>query len=181
MLLAPEMIVARLFTAPLEDNEVLFINGAKRFSKNPTLTGYKKFNGPYIDMKKREVVAIDAREYSDPMKQFKRKEIERELNKAYCAFYSKSENKTKIATGHSGHGDKELKAILQLLAASEAEREIVFCMPEPDFQKKFQKTVDILNTARLTIREVLRAVNEFNRDRGPSLFIWLESKFEKKA
>ena len=123
MAIAPEMIVARLFTAPLEDNEVLFIKGAKRFSRTSGYSNSLKFEEHYIDMDMREVVAMDAREYRDKRQQFERKEYERELNKAFCAFYSKSGDKTKIATGHWGcgafGGDKELKAILQLLAASE--------------------------------------------------------------
>ena len=123
MAIAPEMIVARLFTAPLEDNEVLFIKGAKRFSITSGYSISLKFEKHYIDMKMREVVAMDAREYRDKSHQFERKEFERELNKAFCDFYSKSGDKTKIATGHWGcgafGGNNELMAILQLLAASE--------------------------------------------------------------
>jgi poly(ADP-ribose) glycohydrolase len=131
MAIAPEMIVARLFTAPLEDNEVLFIKGAKRFSRTSGYSNSLKFEEHYKDMEMREVVAMDAREYRDKSQQFKRKEFERELNKAFCGFYSKSGDKTKIATGHWGcgafGGDKELKAILQLLAASEVSfLEIIF-------------------------------------------------------
>jgi len=181
MAISPEMIVARLFTAPLEDNEVLFIKGAKQFSRTSGYSNSLKFEEHYIDMEMREVVAMDAREYIDKRQQFERKEYERELNKAFCAFYSKSWDKTKIATGHWGcgafGGDKELKAILQLLAASEAGRDIIYCLPGADFQKQFWKTVEILHRSEATIGQVFRAVNEFDPDGGSSLFAWLEYKF----
>ena len=124
MAIAPEMIAARLFTVPLKDDEVLFITGAKIFSRTSGYSDTLQFEGHYIDMeKKREVVAMDATDYKDHRQQFKKEEIEREINKAFCAFHSESGAKTKIATGHWGcgvfGGDKELKAILQLLAASE--------------------------------------------------------------
>jgi len=184
MAIAPEMIVARLFTAPLEDNEVLFIKGAKRFSRTSGYSDSLKFEEHYIDMEMREVVAMDATKYRDKSQQFERKEFEREINKAFCAFYSKSGDTTKIATGHWGcgafGGDKELKAILQLLAASEAGRDIIYCMPGEDFQKQFKKTVDILDTAGATTGQVFRAVEEFDPDRGSSLFPWLQYKFHDR-
>jgi poly(ADP-ribose) glycohydrolase len=123
MAVAPEMIVARLFTAPLEDNEVLFITGAKRFSKTSGYSDTLVFDGHYEDTEvMREVVAMDANIYSNPKTQYPIKDIEREVNKAYCAFYSTATNPCKIATGHWGcgasGGDRELKAVIQIIAAS---------------------------------------------------------------
>ena len=123
MAIAPEMIVARLFTTPLQDNEVLFNEGAKVFSEAYGYSDSFTFDGHYEDMENnREVVAMDATEYKDPQKQYRKHEINREINKAYCAFYSTANNPVKIATGHWGcgvfGGDREMKAIIQLLAAS---------------------------------------------------------------
>ena len=129
MVQAPEMIVARLFTAPLQDNEVLFITGAKRYSQTSGYSDTFRFEGHYEDMDRtRDVVAMDATDYKDPEKQFRIHEINRELNKAYCAFYSTDETPHKIATGHWGcgvfGGNKELKAVIQLLAASQVVQQI---------------------------------------------------------
>ena len=127
MAVAPEMIVARLFTPPLQDHEVLIITGAKRFSETSGYSDMLSFEGHYEDMEKmREVVAMDATEFRDPNKQFLKHEILREMNKAYCAFYSTETHPVKIATGHWGcgafGGDRELKAIIQLMAASQVRK-----------------------------------------------------------
>ena len=127
MAVAPEMIVTRLFTAPLGDQEVLFVAGAKRFYKTSGYSDTLKFDGHYEDMEaRREVVAMDATVYSNPNRRYSKQDIEREVNKAFCAFYSTASNPSKIATGHwgcgSSGGDRELKAVIQLIAASKVKQ-----------------------------------------------------------
>ena len=85
---SPEMIAARLFTMPLQDNEVLFFSGTRRFSQTSGYSDTFKFEGPYTGTKQeRCIVAMDAKEYPDPSKQYEKSEIDRELNKAYSAFF----------------------------------------------------------------------------------------------
>ena len=81
-----EMIAVCLFTQPLEDNEVPFISGTKRYSQTSGYSNTFKFEGPYRDAhQERYFVAMDAREYCDPLMQYDKSEINRELNKAYSA------------------------------------------------------------------------------------------------
>ena len=165
---SPEMIVARLFTTPLEDNEVLFINGTKRYSQTSGYSDTFKFEGPYRGTnQERYVVAMDAKEYRDPEKQYDKMEIDRELNKAYSAFAIGTE---KIATGHWGcgvfRGDKELKALIQLLAASKAKKEIIFCMPGRSFQEDFTAVIKFLKKEKTPPGKIYNALVKYKPGPG---------------
>jgi len=183
MALSPEAIVARLFTPPLEDNEVLLITGTKRFSQTTGYSDSFQFQGPYKGNEAiRDIVAMDAmeQERENPNKQYEKRAIDRELNKAYCAFApdSPSKSPSKIATGHWGcgafGGDKELKAIIQLLAASKAQREIVFCMTEDSFKNNFKDIYEVLRD--VPISSIYKAITDPSTS-GPGVFDRLRRVF----
>lgn len=140
-LINPELIVSRLFTEALGHKECLIITGTQQFSK---YTGYAqtyKWAGRHHDTTPRdgwqrrctEIVAIDALQFRSFMEQFKVDKISRELNKAYCGFArpeEPAENLSAVATGNWGcgvfGGDTRLKALLQMLAAAEAGRDVAY-------------------------------------------------------
>lgn len=140
-LINPELIVSRLFTEALGHNECLIITGTQQFSK---YTGYAqsyKWAGRHHDTTPRdgwqrrctEIVAIDALQFRSYLEQFKLNKINRELNKAYCGFARPEEpieNLSAVATGNWGcgvfGGDTRLKALLQMLAAAEAGRDVAY-------------------------------------------------------
>lgn len=140
-LINPELIVSRLFTEALGHNECLIITGTQQFSK---YTGYSqtyKWAGRHHDSTPRdewqrrctEIVAIDALQFRSFMEQFKPAKIDRELNKAYVGFArpeESSETLSAVATGNWGcgvfGGDTRLKALLQMLAAAEAGRDVAY-------------------------------------------------------
>lgn len=140
-LINPELIASRLFTEALGHNECLIITGTQQFSK---YTGYAqtyKWAGRHTDDTPRdgwqrrctEIVAIDALQFRTFMEQFKPDKIDRELNKAYCGFArpeEPSETLSAVATGNWGcgvfGGDTRLKALLQMLAAAEAGRDVAY-------------------------------------------------------
>lgn len=140
-LINPELIVSRLFTEALGHCECLIITGTQQFSK---YTGYAqtyKWAGRHHDATPRdawqrrctEIVAIDALQFRSFMEQFKLDKIDRELNKAYCGFArpeEPSETLSAVATGNWGcgvfGGDTRLKALLQMLAAAEAGRDVAY-------------------------------------------------------
>jgi poly(ADP-ribose) glycohydrolase len=182
MALSPEMITARLFTEPLNDNEVLLMSGIRRYSRSSGYSDTFRFEGPHKDEGKgRQIVAMDAKEYRGAKDQFKKNEIDREINKAFTAFYSPTKTAMKIATGHWGcgafNGDKELKAVIQLLAASKAHRELIFCLPGKAFKKDFEKTLLLLKTKQVSIGVLYKILGEFEPTQG-SLFKWLEEKLK---
>lgn len=140
-LINPELIVSRLFTEALDHNECLIITGTQQYSK---YTGYAQtyeWSGshqdktPSDDWQRRctEIVAIDALHFRNFLEQFHPRRINRELNKAYCGFArpdEQSQNLAAVATGNWGcgvfGGDTRLKALLQMLAAAEAGRDVAY-------------------------------------------------------
>ncbi|KAF6719402.1 Poly(ADP-ribose) glycohydrolase [Oryzias melastigma] len=140
-LINPELIVSRLFTEALDDNECLIITGTQQFSK---YTGYSQtyqWDGNHRDTTPKdgwqrrctEIVAIDALQFRNFLEQFHPDKITRELNKAYCGFSrldTDSKNLAAVATGNWGcgvfGGDTRLKALLQMLAAAEAGRDVAY-------------------------------------------------------
>lgn len=140
-LINPELVASRLFTEALYHNECLIITGTEQYSK---YTGYAQtyqWAGSHQDTTPRdgwqrrctEIVAIDALHFRNFLEQFHPDKINRELNKAYCGFArpeERSQNLAAVATGNWGcgvfGGDARLKALLQMLAAAEAGRDVAY-------------------------------------------------------
>ncbi|KAI1894353.1 hypothetical protein AGOR_G00114940 [Albula goreensis] len=140
-LINPELIAARLFTEALEYNECLIITGTEQYSK---YTGYAetykwmeshKDETPRDDWQRRctEIVALDALKFRRFLDQFDPGKMIRELNKAYCGFARPGvpdQNLCAVATGNWGcgafGGDTRLKALLQMMAAAEAHRDVAY-------------------------------------------------------
>ena len=161
-LICPELIVSRLLCERMEANEAILMQGFERFS---CYGGYARTftcAEPYDDIpdpsRRPALIAIDATRYqhSDPLRQFRHAELERELNKALAGFTPPADHSTDnpfassasssassassssaaalapcyatmpLCTGNWGcgafGGDLQLKALLQLLAASAARR-----------------------------------------------------------
>ncbi|KAK9966040.1 hypothetical protein ABG768_005091 [Culter alburnus] len=140
-LINPELIAARLFTEVLEDNECLIITGTEQFSRYSGYSDTYRWDGNHDDQTPRdewqrrvtEIVAIDALHYRNFLQQFHPENMTRELNKAYCGFTRpgvQTENLSGVATGNWGcgafGGDTRLKAVLQMMAAAEAERDLMY-------------------------------------------------------
>ncbi|NWY62959.1 PARG glycohydrolase, partial [Chionis minor] len=141
-LINPELIVSRLITEVLDHNECLIITGTEQYSE---YTGYAETyrwarshedKTPRDEWQRRytEIVAIDAFHFRRFLDQFSPEKIRRELNKAaYCGFSRPNvppQHLSAIATGNWGcgafGGDSRLKALLQILAAAEAGRDVVY-------------------------------------------------------
>ncbi|XP_064806057.1 poly(ADP-ribose) glycohydrolase isoform X2 [Oncorhynchus masou masou] len=140
-LINPELIVSRLFTEALLQNECLVVTGTEQYS---TYTGYADsylWNGKHQDKTPRdtwqrrctEIVAMDALKFRNFLDQFHPEKMNRELNKAYCGFSrpgERSQDLSAVATGNWGcgvfGGDARFKALLQILAASEAGRDVAY-------------------------------------------------------
>ncbi|NXG51197.1 PARG glycohydrolase, partial [Psilopogon haemacephalus] len=149
-LINPELIVSRLITEVLDHNECLIITGTEQYSE---YTGYAETyrwarshedKTPRDEWQRRytEIVAIDAFHFRRFLDQFAPEKIRRELNKAsnflqwsaaYCGFSRPNvppQHLSAIATGNWGcgafGGDSRLKALIQILAAAEAGRDVVY-------------------------------------------------------
>ncbi|CAL1528687.1 unnamed protein product [Lymnaea stagnalis] len=185
-MICPEMIVARLFTECLTENEVLIMTGCERFS---SYTGYSdtfKFDDNFMDETQRdnwgrrstEVVAMDAlviRNFSD---QFKYHQLTRELKKAYCAFsgkYKYEEFQVKnlrlppVCTGNWGcgafGGDKQVKALIQLMAASLAEREVhYFTFGDGELRDQLEYLYETIVKEKVTVRSAFGLITEYGQN-----------------
>ncbi|MGH0188751.1 UNVERIFIED_CONTAM: hypothetical protein FKN15_031274 [Acipenser sinensis] len=79
-----------------------------------------------------KIVAIDAIKFRNEQQQFEMRNLDRELNKAYCGFEPRvqAQRYLPVATGNWGcgafNGDIKLKALIQIMAASKASRDIVY-------------------------------------------------------
>lgn len=179
-LINPELIVSRLFTEVLDHNECLIITGTEQYSE---YTGYAETyrwarshedGNERDDWQRRstEIVAIDALHFRRHLDQFVPEKIRRELNKAYCGFLRpgvSSENLSAVATGNWGcgafGGDARLKALIQILAAAVAERDVVyFTFGDAELMRDIYSMHTFLTERKLTVGEVykllLRYYNE---------------------
>ncbi|GAB6028370.1 hypothetical protein CHUAL_002538 [Chamberlinius hualienensis] len=139
----PELIVGQLFSEHLLDNECIVIKGVERYSKSKGYAKSFQFDGNFIDTTPRDewgrrytaLVALDATRFGSKkakMEQHKLSCILREVNKAYCGFCCNTPKNhlEAVATGNWGcgafGGDPRLKALLQLIAASKAGRDVAY-------------------------------------------------------
>ncbi|KAM9848089.1 poly(ADP-ribose) glycohydrolase [Aulostomus maculatus] len=174
----PELIVSRLFTEALDSNECLIITGTERYSKySGYAESYKwkesyKDETPCDDWQRRctEIVAIDALRYRHFLEQFFPEKITRELNKAYCGFFRTSANSqhlSAVATGNWGcgafGGDTRLKALIQLMAAAEAGRDMAyFTFGDAHLMRDVHKMHTFLRERQVTVGRIYSLLNQYS-------------------
>ncbi|KAJ2998209.1 hypothetical protein HDV02_004711 [Globomyces sp. JEL0801] len=168
----PECIAALLFTDPLDDHEAIIIEGANIFS------GYRGYSSslewqPLSTGKEKSpiIIAIDAIKFKkrDRLHEFRKFSIERELNKAYCGFSMASRcdgYDTRIATGHWGcgafNGNKQLKGIIQLLAASVSDSSLIYCcFGDREFYEEFGALHQKLVLKRVSVAELFHWITQY--------------------
>jgi poly(ADP-ribose) glycohydrolase len=205
-MICPELIAARLFTEALGDNECVVMSGAERYSSYAGYASTFRFDGDFCDETptgdggrlRTVIVAIDALKFepSTAPRQFRRRCVDRELNKAYCAFSvahpdDTFETRAPVCTGHWGcgafHGDRHLKAIVQWLACSQARRPMHF-YPFDDvdnFRALFAQLSDAAQRYRLSVSTLYDALADYyavyqvatESGKSVSLFAYLLDRF----
>lgn len=179
-LINPELIVSRLFTEVLDHNECLIITGTEQYSE---YTGYAETyrwarshedGSEKDDWQRRctEIVAIDALHFRRYLDQFVPEKVRRELNKAYCGFLRPGvppENLSAVATGNWGcgafGGDARLKALIQLLAAAAAERDVVyFTFGDSELMRDIYSMHTFLTERKLNVGKVYRLLLRYYRE-----------------
>ncbi|GJJ69885.1 poly(ADP-ribose) glycohydrolase [Entomortierella parvispora] len=158
-MISPELIVSRLFTKTLQNNEALLIKGAERFSNYNGYARTFEWHSDHRDAtsrdrmgrRKTEICAIDAvpfRSKEARLDQFSSEFVMREISKAIVGFRRSPITASEwglcrpeepmrhlplIATGNWGcgafGGHLELKFLIQLLAASVCQ---AFCEDDKD-------------------------------------------------
>ncbi|XP_063744937.1 poly(ADP-ribose) glycohydrolase isoform X2 [Eleginops maclovinus] len=170
----PELIVSRLFTEKLADNECLVITGSQQFSSYSGFGDSFEWMGPHEERLgrdewgrlKRQIVAIDALNFKHKRDQYNMITVTRELLKAYCGFKGHRQHEPDIATGNWGcgafNGDKQLKAVIQLMAAAQAKRGLAFFTFEDENLKQgLQQTYHLLVREGTTVEKLYRLLEDY--------------------
>ncbi|XP_029565883.1 poly(ADP-ribose) glycohydrolase-like isoform X1 [Salmo trutta] len=197
-LMNPELIVSRLFTEKLGDNECLFITGSQQFSQYSGYSDTFKWVGPHRDNIERDewqrlhrqIVAMDALHFRNQREQYNMRQVTRELNKAYCGF--KADDNTypdflpDIATGNwasrAFNGDPKLKALIQLMAAARAKRGVAFfTFNNLSLERELQNMHHLLVTHRTTVGELYELLVHYcavirSAHTHVDLFDWIRSQ-----
>ena len=187
----PEMLASMLFTEVLGDREVLIVVGVEQFTSYEGYSDTFKFAGRFTDKvdvdssgrKMTSVVAMDAIRFNNSDDQFMMRNIDRELNKAFVAFQNRHvDNLQAVATGNWGcgafGGDPRLKLLLQLMAAAEAGRDVVyFTFGDTSLVKDGGEMYKFLEKEKLTVGELYNLIKGFSRSGrqlgGKELFSWI--------
>ena len=168
--ICPEMNVSRLYCEVMEDNEAIVLIGGEQFAKHKGYAFSLQYDGDYVDTRKDEsgnitvqTVAIDAIRFVGSMNQFESGMINRELLKAFAGFYEPSAEapKTRISTGNWGcgafNGDKQLKFVIQWIAASLCQRDLVYyTFDKGPLASEIQHFIDSVNG--VTVQEMYAAL-----------------------
>ncbi|CAH0474725.1 unnamed protein product [Peronospora belbahrii] len=163
-LLSPELLVSCLVFAKLEPHEAFVVHGTERYSTYEGYGGSFVYGGNFKDTTRlnsvsngcvrREcvIVGIDATDYGSAQvqRQYERGHVWRDLLKAYAGFAypeaSDNEHCWPVASGNWGcgvfQGDRELKFLIQWLAASLHHRDLVYVLFQCDLD--FQTKVNTL-------------------------------------
>jgi poly(ADP-ribose) glycohydrolase len=173
-----ELIPLCLFCEAMSDNEAIIMRGSIPYSK---CNGYGlslTFGEDIKETHKETVIAaMDAIDYrhNGVHKQFHINHFHRELKKAYVAF-SKSdkkddpENNKKISTGKWGCGaflgDVSWKSLLQYLAASEAERDLIFYTVNDPLTDELISTAKLLEDSKRTVGDLYSILKDYSDNKN---------------
>ncbi|UJR32570.1 hypothetical protein I4U23_020031 [Adineta vaga] len=139
--ICPEMLISILLCEVMQPNECIFLIGCEQYVSYHGYAQTFQAKDDYIDptlidnwgRKLSHVVAMDAICFSNPLDQYTTSNVHRELDKAYTCFRlpkSYEQSMYGVATGNWGcgafRGDEQLKAIIQIMAASEAMRPLIY-------------------------------------------------------
>uniref|UniRef100_UPI003AAEA38B poly(ADP-ribose) glycohydrolase n=1 Tax=Centroberyx gerrardi TaxID=166262 RepID=UPI003AAEA38B len=175
-LMNPELIVSRLFTEKLGDNECLIIKGSQQFSRYSGFSDSFEWAGPHEDhltrakrecgRLHRQILAIDALRFRHRREQYSMLHVTRELNKAFCGFKAYGQSDPDIATGKWGcgafNGDPQLKAVIQLMAAAVAKKGMAFfTFGDEMFKESLQQMYRLLAAQGITVGKLYGLLEDY--------------------
>jgi poly(ADP-ribose) glycohydrolase len=175
--LCPELLVSCLFCQVMQNNECILIRGFERFNSYKGYASTFEWNGDFADLtpldatnhRQVELLALDALHFIDRRTQFSSQMITRELKKAYCGFKQDNEYQSvnqKIATGNWGcgafNGDIQLKFLIQLMAAAECKRDLIyFTFGNEEICNKLKEIYEMLKIFEFTSAQIMALLKEY--------------------
>ncbi|CAB3223993.1 unnamed protein product [Arctia plantaginis] len=182
--ICPELLLSMLFTEELKANEALIIIGAERYSEYSGYGGSFKWRGSFGDETPRDtsarrrcaVLAVDALPYTSLLREFRKDNITRELNKAWIGFsfdtdpQSSSLQYPGVATGNWGcgafGGTPHLKSLLQLMACAEAGRPMAYYTFSDDtLRDDIINMYNLLARHNVTVGQLYKHIINFSENR----------------
>eukprot|EP01126_Amoeba_proteus_P010906 TRINITY_DN14303_c0_g4_i6.p2 TRINITY_DN14303_c0_g4~~TRINITY_DN14303_c0_g4_i6.p2 ORF type:complete len:177 (+),score=39.06 TRINITY_DN14303_c0_g4_i6:1020-1550(+) len=175
----------------MEDHETIIISGAEQFSEYSGYGGAFRWVGDHLDKTPfnetmncldNHIVAIDAIMY--PQHQYLEGFVLRDINKFFVGLQSLPVHQNKMfVTGHWGcgafRGDKQLKAVQQIIGASEAGYQLVYStFKDKAFLHSFSLFVKELSWTNITVKELYKHLISFNNSRTQSVFEYIISKIK---
>ncbi|CAF4622706.1 unnamed protein product [Rotaria magnacalcarata] len=177
--ICPEMLVSLLICEKMEPNECIFLIGCERYSSYRSYADSFRFDGNYEDKVAKDnwgrkwchVVAMDAMYFADPSLQYDMQHVDRDLLKAYTSFYPQDTKKEDdayfgIVTGSWGcgafNGDREWKAIIQLMAASAVGRSLIYASYlDKKLVNSFFAVYQYLSGQKARVRDLYRYLERY--------------------
>lgn len=189
----PEMIVARLFTQSLDNDEALIMIGCEQFNQYRGYASSFEWSGDFKDetpldtyrRRKCRVVAIDALFYRSMDMQFNPNSISRELNKAFVGFYKENESdKSPVASGLWGcgafNGHPVRSALIQLMACSVAERNIAFyTFGDYEANEQIADIFDFVVKQKATVGAIFTLLTKFHPADPSVLGLYIKNEFTR--
>ena len=164
----PELICCRLIYQRLLHNDVLKVTGFERFSSYKLTNDGFEFQENYIDknIESNSIVMMDPLILIGKEKsQWKKIKIDREIHKSYIAFEG-NQLKT-ISTENWGvkvKGDKELKAVIQVISAVLTDQKLIFHLyNDSTFEKKLTSFCDFLIKKQIPIGQLYSELISFTK------------------
>jgi len=187
----PELIVSMLFVERLDDRDAMIVTGCERYCSSIGYADSFRFEGDFNDQTPRdswgrrytEVLAIDAQPFNyKRLEQYKSNWLEREVCKAYAGFYAPSipsAFRNAIATGNWGcgvfKGDPRLKSLLQLIAATETGRDVLyFSFKDVDLCKDIYNMYKLLTEKKVSVGDLWALLLDYHssfKDGKPCLSV----------
>jgi len=177
LLTRPECLASLIYCPVLGARETLTILGAERISKYSGYGSSVQYMGDFVDtvgqgyskdntevMAQCACIFIDASDKTANYSQF----IEmfyRDLNKVYCGFSSvKMSPGSQIAVGNWTYGfngtNMQLRFFQQLLAASLADKGLIYYSVDPEFTETVEALAQWLSNSDLTVGELFKFYGE---------------------
>ncbi|EEB20414.1 polyA glycohydrolase, putative [Pediculus humanus corporis] len=194
-IICPELIAARLFTESLADNEALFIAGAERYCNYSGYASTFKYGGNYDDVtemdesgrRKTYLIVVDALYFHRFPEQFRESKILRELKKAYVGFKPLEDGlPLPLATGNWGcgafGGDPQLKSLIQLMASSQARRNMLYLtFGDLALKKQIEEVYNLLVENNVNVGMLYRIIRLYHREKRKSqtVFQFVKELIEK--
>ncbi|XP_063976393.1 uncharacterized protein LOC135162148 [Diachasmimorpha longicaudata] len=185
-LVHPELMIARLFVEPLEEDEALFFRGVRPYSLCEGFGKSFKYSGPSTDSTPR-IFAYVGRTHIKDGEIYTKEDLIKELNKMFVVFRRvDSDDKVdkrvtvKVPRLHECRGDLAITFLIFFMVASYVGISGTFCICDKQSFEEIVAIQELLIRKQINIRSIFGALCEHEqKDKKRNLYFFLKTMFEK--